>query len=166
MQYLSKHGVLYALDGLQEQEKNCNCDSRKDFQRATWMKKASELMAHKPLSHTITPQYLGNLPSDFLGIFRKWTSQIFLSKGWIGRQHSCTSIKPWVSFELKRKSLSRHTDPNYCLKTGRTAHLGMALAKSAHPVRTCMGPEQPFHSHTSCFFSWADQGHETQLRLF
>lgn len=77
--------------------------------------KASELMAHKPLSHTITPQYLGNLPSDFLGIFRKWTSQIFLSKGWIGRQHSCTSIKPWVSFELKRKSLSRHTDPNYCL---------------------------------------------------
>jgi len=31
LQYLSKHKILYVLDGLQEQEKACSCYSLKDL---------------------------------------------------------------------------------------------------------------------------------------
>lgn len=32
LQHLSKHKILYVLDGFQEQEKACNCYSFKDLQ--------------------------------------------------------------------------------------------------------------------------------------
>lgn len=48
-------------------------------------------------SHTFDPQYL-HKPLMFLTYI--YIKQIFLNKWWIGRWHSCTSIKLWMSIEL------------------------------------------------------------------